>query len=114
MKKLLLVLLVLGSNLRVAATAMASGSYSGRPPFRITAVDTSKYHLGKKIFTGKVSLRGASDAVLSEQRQRLQEIQDKLPANVQKAVNVLLLAGRLTAEQMQALVYYISVRYKVK
>lgn len=108
------VLVLLFAVFALPLSAVSSGSYSGRPPIPNVSVDTDKYHLGKKLFAGKVALGEASAALLDQQKPRLQELQKKLPENVQESVTLPAMAGKLNAQQMEALDYYISVRYKIK
>jgi hypothetical protein len=93
----------------------SSGSYTPRPPqppARVTE-DSGKYELGKAIFLGSALLLIPSGAEKTVQRVRLADLQEKLPARVRKNVHLAGLAGKLTPVQLQALEYFIKVRYKV-
>jgi hypothetical protein len=91
----------------------ASGSYPGpgiRPSSRINAV---KYELGKAVFNGKATLTaGAGDA--AEQGGKLTAWQKLLPVAAAKTVDLPALAGKLTTEQLDALQYFIEIRYNLK
>ena len=92
---------------------LASGSYPGRPPVPSMAVDAAKYHLGKHIFTGKARLANGVPAAAAQQEARLQELQAALPPKAQRSVNLPALAGRLSADRLEALEYYLAMRYKI-
>ncbi len=97
----------------IARTTFASGSSPARPPRppspRVEAerIDDAKYAEGKAVFTGKAQLTKNPKAAKS-QRARLEILAGesgaagaKLPA----------LAGKLSAEQLDALDYYVAYRY---
>ena len=89
----------------------ASGSYAppARPP--IATLDVEKYHLGKQIFTGSPPpATGAADAASSD---RLSALQAKLPPQAKHSANLDSLAGKLDNAQLEALEYYLAVRYKI-
>lgn len=91
----------------------ASGSYPGpaiRPAVRVI---TAKYELGKAVFNGKATMSaGAGNA--EAQGEKLAAWQKALPVAAAKTVNLPAFAGKLTAEQMDALQYFIEVRYNLK
>src|SRR5262245_653421 len=87
------------------AAAVASGSYRTQPP-RPGQVDTRLYHLGKDIFLGKV-VPGAM------QEAELKELEAKLPANAKEKSTLAPLAGKLSSNQLEALSYYLAVRYRL-
>jgi hypothetical protein len=91
----------------------ASGSYPGpgiRPAVR---VNTAKYELGKAVFNGKATMTaGAGNADV--QGEKLTAWQKALPAAAAKTVNLPALAGKLTTEQIDALEYFLEVRYNLK
>lgn len=105
---------VLGATLLLGRQALASGSYPGRPPQPPVAVDTDKYNTGKQIFTGKATLGTGAAGAAETQTTRLKDLQGRLPKAVQKTAKLPELAGKLSAEQMKALEYYLELRYKVK
>ncbi len=89
----------------------ASGTYRGAPVQGAGALDTQKYELGKRLFAGEVA--GAASSVDARQLERLQQLQGRLPLAVRKRADLGALAGRLAAEQLQALEYFLKVRYRV-
>ena len=93
---------------------LASGSYPGRPPQPPTTIDTAKYHVGKQIFTGKARPDQDLSAAVTSQQARLQELQAALPNKAQQAVDLPALAGKLSADGLEALEYYLAIRYKVE
>ena len=97
-----------------ATSALGSGSYRGkgrRPPNRLEA---EQYNLGKKIFTQKADLPEALPELVKEQTEQLEALRALLPEKARKRAELQALAGRLNDEQFEALMYYVSVRYKVE
>lgn len=93
----------------------ASGSYTFRPSRpALQSVDAELYEVGKNIFAGKTKLNEAAPAKQAEQKGRLTELQSKLPTSALKSANLTDMAGKLTAEQLDALEYYVKTRYKIK
>ena len=90
--------------------ALGSGSYSSRPS---SAVSTTKYHLGKQIFTG-ARLDNELSASDSQQGGRLKQLQALLPQPAQSSVNLPQLAGKLNSAQLNALEYYLRIRYRIE
>lgn len=96
--------------------AGASGSYVFRP-VRAAAHDSIRYELGKAIFSGKASLPRETRMTGVEreaQERRLANWQKQLPAKVRPTGELTALAGRMNADHMAALEYYLKVRYKVR
>ncbi len=91
--------------------AHASGTYRGAPVQGAGALDTPKYELGKRLFAGEVT--GTAAAADARQLERLQQLQGRLPLAVRKRANLGALAGRLATEQLEALEYFLKVRYRV-
>ncbi len=106
-----LAVLMLAASL-LGAPAWASGSYTAKPP-RLGQVDHARYHLGKQIFTGKLELPAASSGDLASQESVLQELEAGLPEKVRNQAQLTRLAGRLSREQLDALEYYLSVRFRL-
>lgn len=104
--------LILGDCLPV----QASGTY--RPASvrgsKRTKIDTTKYIAGKKIFLGTAVLSArpqATKLVLP----RLIALQKALPKTLlARTKNVTRLSGKLTSQQMEALEYYASIRFRVR
>lgn len=102
------------------ASALASGSYSGRsprPPAKsgdgmAMKMDREKYGLGQKVYEGSVMTAGGGNA--DEQLPRLKAAQGKLPADAMKMKDLTALAGKLTAAQLDALEYFVAQRFGMK
>jgi hypothetical protein len=95
-----------------ARMALASGSYTSRPPqprIEKKSLDRARYSLGQRLFDNKVKLDGQVDA--SAQRTRLETLQARLPERVAKKKDLPALAGRMSAQQLDALEYYVGERY---
>jgi hypothetical protein len=108
----LLTLGLLAVCLAIPATADASGSYTARPPqpgVSKKGLDRAKYSLGQKLFNGKVAPSGQGDA--TAQNERLKRLQGMLPEKTAAKKNLTTMAGKLSAEQLDALDYYVSNRY---
>ncbi len=102
----------------VTVPAVASGTYSGRPPKPPAAagsemkMDREKYGLGQKVYEGQMKLMGGGDA--GAQMERLKMAQAKLPADAMKMKDLPALAGKLSATELDALEYFVSQRFAVK
>jgi hypothetical protein len=111
-----LVLLAAALAAAPAATAVASGSYPGRPPKPPAGgamkMDREKYGLGQKIYDGSAQLMGGGDA--SAQAPRLKAAQALLPADAMKMKNLPALAGKLSAAELDALEYFVRERFAMK
>ncbi len=111
---------VLGLVLLSPVLLQASGSYNARPPRPPTitesrkASDKDKYELGKKIYSGKARLSTQSSVSATQQETRLRALQNRLPESEKKNTNLPALAGKLTAEQLDALEYYVDKRFPLK
>ena len=98
--------------------ASASGSYSGRPPKPpastggMMKMDQEKYGLGQKVYEGSVMTAGGGNA--DAQMARLKAAQAMLPADAAKMKNLVTLAGKLTAAQLEALEYFVAQRFAMK
>ena len=92
---LLLACVLLTAGFGVAPSAQASGTYVGRPAGPPGPLESARYHLGKKIFKGKVDLSAAQvDATKLEQRTAdLKACQAKLPARTKAKVDLPALAS---------------------
>ena len=106
---------VLGLMLVWPHTALGSGSYSYRPSRGASGIDMAAYHRGKQIFTGQArSDNGASPLPASQQEECLSKLQALLPQHARGSANLSQLAGKLSADQLKALEYYLGVRYRIK
>lgn len=108
-------LLLLAASTLLLPAARASGTYPGRPPQPpANIVETAQqYELGKAVFGGKAALTNQAASEKSTQLARLTALQNKLPAAAKKTVSLPDLAGKLSKAQMNALEYFLSVRYKI-
>jgi hypothetical protein len=115
-----LIPLLLAAAVALPALAQASGTYTARPPRpavkgeRGEKMDSEKYELGKRIYTGKLKLGETQAAAAAAQEGPLRELQGHLPEREQKKTNLSALAGKLSAEQIEALDYYIHQRFPHK
>lgn len=104
--------LLLAAVLAAPLGALASGSYCvciPKPPQAAASkVDKDKYNLGQKVFNGKTA---AAQGDAAAQRAKLSSLQSQLPEKVGKKTDLNALAGKLTAEQLSALEYYVQQRY---
>jgi hypothetical protein len=101
-----------------AVPALASGSYSARPPKPPAQsadgmkMDREKYGLGQKVYEGSVMTPGAGNA--DAQTARLQAVQAKLPAHAAQAKDLVALAGKLSDAQLEALEYFVEQRFAMR
>lgn len=107
--------------LTASGLAMASGSYSARPPSPMLRQDEVRYETGKAIFQGPAKAAGAAMAKpvgsasdIGKMRARLASLHEKLPPRVRNTVSLPDLAGRIKSEEMAALEFFLEVRFKVK
>ncbi len=105
---------VLGLILVWPLTALGSGSYSHKLSRASSAINAAKYHRGKQIFTGQARYDNGSSTPASQHEARLKELQALLPQEAQGSVNLPQLAGKLRADHLEALEYYLSVRYRIE
>lgn len=103
------------------ATAYASGSYVPRPPRHLAkadregkAIDPELYGLGRAVVlrTGDVTLSTEVNSMTVEvQRVRLEAVGRALPETARNKADLPALAGRLTDRQLEAVAYYLSIRF---
>src|SRR5687767_14475695 len=101
--------------LAMAGSAFASGATPTRPPrpprsgqsAPAERIDDGKYALGKAVFTGKSSL-ARNNRAGKQERARLEELA-RQSGNAGRHLPSL--AGRLSADQLDALAYYVAHRY---
>jgi hypothetical protein len=102
-----------------SGAAQASGSYNARPP-RVPQpegrdrVDQEKYALGKQVYNHKAKLTVDASADRATQERRLRDLEMRLPERARRDANLTSMAGKLSAQQLDALDYYISKRYPAK
>lgn len=97
----------------LAAPALASGTYRGRPASPPASIDRSAYELGKKIYAGQFT-PGADAPPADAQRARLEALQERLPMRARTDVDLPSYAGKLDDEQLAALEYFLKKRFKVE
>jgi hypothetical protein len=98
------------------APAFGSGSYSNNAPKPRAdsggmKLDRDKYDLGQKIYDGQMALPARSEAQAGAQMERLKMLQAKLPAETGMKKDLVALAGKLTAQQIEALEYFVEHRF---
>ena len=71
-------------------------------------------NIGKKVFTGKADLSEFDATREPPQREVLTSITARLPRRARSKAELVELAGRLADEQLDALRYYVKVRYKIE
>jgi hypothetical protein len=115
MQKQHLFSLILAAAVALPGAVLASGSYTARPPrppVRTDGgerLDSARYELGKRVYNKKSTLGTVSGQ--TGQDERLRAIESRLPEKEQKKANLTSLAGKLTAEQLDALDYYVTHRF---
>jgi hypothetical protein len=105
---------VIAGILLVAGIANASGSYVRPASQRAGLDDYAKYELGKQVSTGRIELAERSEETFDDQSTVLSSLQSRLPRGARKRLDLPVYAGRLSPEQLDALHYYLKVRYKVR
>ena len=115
-----LIPLLLAALVALPALAQASGSYTARPPRPLlkgesgAKIDAEKYELGKRLYTGKMKPGELQATAATAQAERLRELQAQLPEREMKKTDLTALAGKLSAEQLDALAYYVQQRFPKK
>ena len=93
----------------------ASGGFGGGGVGQIPqGQDREKFHLGKSIYNQEIELSPVDKAKETSQAERLDYLQGSLPNTEKRRVNLPELAGKLTDVQIDALEYFVSVRFNVK
>jgi hypothetical protein len=115
MKKLLKIFTFKLILLFLISPLFASGGFGGGGVGQIPqGQDREKFHLGKSVYNLEIELLALDKAKEAEQGERLDYLQGSLPNSEKRRVNLQDLAGKLTKEQLDALEYFISVRFNVK
>jgi hypothetical protein len=105
--------LVLLITVGIADHALASGSYTGRPPRPPSSVDRGLYEMGKKVFAGEFVVASAPGSAAS-QSELLSGLHERLPHKARAKSEIASYAGQLSAEQVKALQYFLKKRYKIR
>ncbi len=95
-------------------TIIASGGSAGGISQIPQGKDREKYHLGKAIYNSEITLGSVSSSVEKEQLDKLEFLQGSIPNTEKRRVNLPELAGKLSNEQLEALEYFISIRFNIK
>jgi hypothetical protein len=115
MKTRLLTLALVAATLSAAAPqAEASGAYRARPPQPRLEDDVNRalYGLGQQVYDGKSKPAAEVEgAAVDSQAQRLGALQQMVRARAARAKVLPKLAGRLSAQQLDALEYYVKRRF---
>jgi hypothetical protein len=112
--------LLLAAGVALPGAAIASGTYTARPPrppikaAQGEKMDSAKYDLGKRIYNGKAKLDTASGTPMAAQETKLSALEARLPEKERKSAHLTSYAGKLTAEQLDALDYYVAHRFPQK
>ncbi len=94
---------------------LGSGGFSGGGVAQIPqGKDREKFHLGKAIYNQEVEPGTLDKSKEVEQSERLDYLQGAIPNSEKKRVNLPDLAGKLSKDQLEALEYYVSIRFNVK
>ncbi len=121
---------ILSVLLLPASWVVGSGSYAPKPkpaaPQPVIAqafvqeakpvvIDTERYYLGQKLYTGKLRLsaKGVSEYRVKQQTKMLNQVKADLPEEIAKEFKVEKLAGKLNNKQFWSLRYYLHQRYVV-
>lgn len=93
----------------------ASGSYRSKAPGGAARkIDSQKYDFGKKIFNREMKLGPTVEETFHEQDKLLMSWQKQLPLVTRRRTKLSEFAGRLNAPQLDALKYYLSIRYRIR
>lgn len=105
---------VLGLILFWPLASFGSGSYSHKLSRASNAINTDKYHRGKQIFTGRAKFDNGSSSPAAQYAERLKKLQALLPQAAQGSVKLPQLAGKINADHLEDLEYYLGVRYRIR
>ncbi|AYV54732.1 hypothetical protein [Leptospira kmetyi] len=116
MRQIVILTLIFGLTSLWTGTSYASGGFSGGGVAQIPkGKDREKYHLGKSVYNREIEIpAGADPSKTQPQKIRLEYLQGSLPNSEKQRVNLEELAGKLTPEQLDALEYFVSVRFNVR
>lgn len=94
--------------------AFASGGFGGGVDQVSQERDKEKFHLGKAVYNEEIEL--SKDKTLKSETQvsRLEMLQNSLPNPEKKRVNLPNLAGRISDKQLEALEYFLVIRFNLK
>jgi hypothetical protein len=97
-----------------ASAAGASGSYVRPASHRVGLDDYGKYELGRNVSQGRIALPSPEREFVQPQAQVLEALASQLPRSARARIDLAAMAGRLSAQQLDAVRYYLKVRYRVR
>ncbi|MBC8011536.1 MAG: hypothetical protein H7067_15735 [Burkholderiales bacterium] len=104
----------------LSSPANASGSYPPNPPrlgvAALAKIDAEAYNLGKTLFIDRLALPDTAPpgADPADNLARLEAVQGLLPERVRSEVDLPALAPRLDSAQVDALLYYVGLRFRIQ
>ena len=110
-KKIFLLFFLFGISINILEDSGGMGGGGGPIP---QGKDREKFHFGKAIYNQEIELSALDSAKEVLQAEKLEYLQGSLPNPEKKRVSLPNLAGKLSDLQMDALEYFISVRFNVK
>jgi hypothetical protein len=97
-----------------ASAAFASGSYVRTASHRAGLDDYPRYELGRSVSQGRLPLPEPEAEAREHQARELASLEVQLPRSARARLDLPGLAGRLSSEQLDAVRYYLKVRYRVR
>jgi hypothetical protein len=98
----------------LTTSIVASGGSGGGISQIPQGKDREMYHLGKAVYNSEITLGSVISSVEKLQLDKLEFLQGSIPNTEKRRVNLPELAGKLSNEQLEALEYFISIRFNVK
>ena len=98
----------------VSGSLYSSGGMGGGGGPIPQGKDREKFHLGKAVYNQEIELSPIDASKEVVQAEKLEYLQGALPNPEKKRVTLPNLAGKLSDLQVEALEYFISVRFNVK
>ncbi len=92
----------------------ASGGFGGGVDQISGERDKEKFHLGKAVYNEEIELLSEDNTKSVSQRARLDYLQNALPNPEKRRVKLPSLAGKLSDKQLDALEYFLSIRFNIK
>jgi hypothetical protein len=92
----------------------ASGGFGGGVDQISGERDKEKFHLGKAVYNEEIELLSEDNTKSTSQRARLDFLQNALPNPEKKRVKLVGLAGKLSDKQLDALEYFLTIRFNIK
>jgi len=98
----------------VSVSLYSSGGMGGGGGPIPQGKDREKFHLGKAVYNQEIELFPIDVSKEVAQAEKLEYLQGALPNPEKRRVTLPNLAGKLSDLQIEALEYFISVRFNVK